>query len=217
MDDECGYNLKSGGNTKSYYSEESKRKMSEAQLGRKPPENAVIASTMRLNSLWQDAEYRQKMCEMNRGENNAMYGMKGELSPFYGRSHNENSKDLVRQSKKQWWAEHTDHFSGNKNPFYGKKHPESVMEEIREKIKARWADPEYKAKFCIKTVQLSLDGQYVCTYGSISEANQAIDSRSAINTAMKKSGGYSCICKGYKWMYESDYLVMIGGDASNAS
>ena len=217
MDDECGYNLKSGGNAKSYYSKESRRKMSEAQLGHKPPENAIIASTMRLNSLWQDAEYRQKMCEMNRGENNAMYGMKGELSPFYGRSHNEDSKDLVRQYKKQWWAEHTDHFLGDKNPFYGKKHSDEIMQIISAKNKEKWKDPEYRKKHCRRVAQFNLNMIYLRMFDSVIDANKSVGCKNAINSAFSKSKSKIVTSAGYKWMYESDYLAMIGGDVENAS
>lgn len=217
MNDLYGYNLKSGGNTKSYYSEESRKKMSLSQIGHPPSPNAIDAARTRLLNLWQQEDYIAKMSEMNRGENNPMYGKTGELSTFYGRSHSEDSKDLVRQAKKLWWSEHGDSFVGEKNPFYGKTHSAGTVQLIAEKNREKWRDPEYRKKYCKPVVQLDLDGNYINRFDSQKESDMSVGSCDAVSAAFRRSQSGTCYAKGYKWMHESCYLAMIGGDVENAS
>ena len=42
-------------------------------------------------------EELNKMSEALRGENNPMYGAKGELNPFFGKHHTEETKDKIRK------------------------------------------------------------------------------------------------------------------------
>lgn len=59
-------------------------------------------------------ETKQKMSKSNSGENNAMYGMKGELSPKFGKPVSEESRNKMAESRK------------------GKKHTEETKQKMRE-------------------------------------------------------------------------------------
>ena len=79
-----------------------------------------------------DEKFRQS--RINRGEKNGMYGSKrcGELNPFYGRTHSEESKKLQSEKIKEWYRK-------NENPRKGKK----MSEEDKSKIAER-NSKEYK-------------------------------------------------------------------------
>jgi group I intron endonuclease len=79
------------------------------------------------------------------GENNPMYGMKGELSPNWGKKHSEETKKKISDSNKGkecYWKgkerpNHSERMKGENNPFYGKKHSEESLNKIREAARTR--------------------------------------------------------------------------------
>lgn len=60
------------------------------------------------------------------GENNPMYGKTGEKSSWWGRSHTEETKKKISESR-------TGKFTGTNHPNYGKKSPENVVQAIKDK------------------------------------------------------------------------------------
>lgn len=55
-----------------------------------------------------------------------------------------------------------------------------------------------------KVVQFTPEGEYICTYNSMTEAGDAIKTNSnSVISAIKRNG----FCRGYLWMYEDDYLI----------
>lgn len=113
-------------------------------------------------NFWEIAH--NEVCELNRGENHAQFGdkytpercqemsdrmkgkMVGELNPFFGRSHTEETKDLIREKRKlQVFTEETikkmqESNSGEGNGFYGKTHTEETKKLISEAIKNHYKD-----------------------------------------------------------------------------
>ena len=84
-----GYNLTHGGEVAKTYSEQTRRKLSEAHKGRKPPnfgKSMSAAQKIKLSEAHKgktlSAEHRRKISERNKGENN----------PFYGKTHTAESR-----------------------------------------------------------------------------------------------------------------------------
>lgn len=72
-------------------------------------------------------ERRKEMSERVKGENNPMYGKYGELNPFFGKNHSEESKEKIKNNKdystyktKEFKEKISNLVKGNKNPMYGR-------------------------------------------------------------------------------------------------
>jgi group I intron endonuclease len=87
-------------------------------------------------------EFKKKLSNKRKGENNHMFGRKGELNPNYGKKHSEERKRKNSESKKGM-------FEKEKNPFYGKKHTDEdrkKMSEIQKVIAKRGSNNHMSAK-----------------------------------------------------------------------
>ncbi len=148
----------------------------------------------------------------------------GENAAWWGRKHTEETKRKMSESahtrpsnrlpKSLEFVQHLREISaGKNNPFFGKKHTDETRKKISEFRK------EYVKTHQSPTmrgaVQMSTAGNYITTFQSIGEAAKSV-SRSYASLSGACSGR-QLTCAGYKWMYESDYLAMIGGDVENAS
>lgn len=148
---ENGYNLTEGGegNVGYAHSEETKRKISEAQKGKHPSEEAKEkmseAQKGEKNHNYgkhHTEETRKKISEAMKGENNPNYGkhiseetkrkmseaLKGEKHPFYGKHLTEETKRKMSETRKGKNA-------GEKHPFYGKHLAEETRKKISEAFK----------------------------------------------------------------------------------
>lgn len=103
IDGDCGYNNKYGGSN-GIHTQETKIKLSEINKGRTVSEETrqkLREAFKGDKSFWwgkkHTTEELNKMSEALRGENNPMYGMKGELNPFFGKHHTEETKDKIRK------------------------------------------------------------------------------------------------------------------------
>lgn len=74
-------------------------------------------------------ETRKKLSIANSGENNAMYGRCGELNPFYGKTHSEETRRILSEK-----------MTGRESTFKGHKHTEQAKQIMREKALARYDD-----------------------------------------------------------------------------
>lgn len=78
-----GYNIDSGGGTGKSLSEETKRKIANGNKGKYVTE-----------------ETREKLSRSLTGDKNPMYGMYGELNPFYGKHHTEETRKILSEKAK---------------------------------------------------------------------------------------------------------------------
>ena len=148
----------------------------------------------------------------------------GESASWWGRKHTAETKAKMSESastrpsnrlpKSPEFVEHLKElFSGENNPFYGRKHSHETLRIMSEKSRLYHQTP--KSPRCISVVKLSKSGELLCSYPSVTDAAIAVDrSHCVISDACR---GVQKTAAGYKWMYESDYLTMIGGDVENAS
>lgn len=132
---EYGYNKRSGG-ANGKHSKESKIKMSRAHKGTKLSfETRLKMSVVRKgtnvgesNPMYGKNPYAnlseeaysnllQFKSRNMTGINNPMYGAYGELNPFYGRQHSEETKKILSEKAKQRLSEH--------NPLKGRKIPQN--------------------------------------------------------------------------------------------
>lgn len=148
------------------------------------------------------------------GESHPMYGVHrcGESAPMYGKHHSEESKAKNRES-------HLGKLAGRNNPNYGGKY--SSSEEVRRKIREKNLGKKMSdnAKFLIRVrlgtpiVQLDLYGAYINRYNSVSEPSSVLHDN---NTKFNRHKISDCCkhkiesYKGYKWMYESEYIELGG-------
>lgn len=73
---------------------------------------------------------RRKISEANKGENNGMYGMRGKLSPCYGKTLSKETKIKISTSIK---GENNPMFGkkGKETPFYGKHHSQEHKDKMK--------------------------------------------------------------------------------------
>lgn len=145
-DPNYGYNKTKGGQNTGYgfYSEEVKNKIRQKALGRKLSE-----------------ETKQKLSILNKGENNARFGIKGELHPCYGRHRTEDEKQRISKNMKEAWSNKTkeeieewkEHmsknhadFSGKNHPLYGVGHTKESKKKMSESHKRYWQNLSQEEK-----------------------------------------------------------------------
>lgn len=100
--------------------------------------NCVLTQTDTLRKSMSE-ETKQKIRESNSGENNYMYGKKGELHHNFGKKASKKTVDKLSNSLKNY-------FSNNVNHFKGKKHKEESKKIMSEKAKGRKWTEEQKLK-----------------------------------------------------------------------
>lgn len=122
---------------------------------------------------------KEKMSEINRGENN----------PMYGKKISEETKKKISESLK------------------GREVSEETKKKISESNKGRTKSENHKNKLRDshekkKVVQLSLNGEFIKVWESIRKTNkEGFDYRHIIKCCKGKAKTH----KGYKWMYYEDY------------
>jgi group I intron endonuclease len=123
-----GYNKTKGGDGGSPNKEVRKR-ISESHKGKK-----LLETT------------KHKLSLLNKGENNAMYGKKGKLSPSYGLKRSNETKEklsnslkghVVNEETKQKMRDNIGDRTGINNPFFNKQHSEETKQKISNKNKGR--------------------------------------------------------------------------------
>lgn len=117
MNRDYGYNFESGGSLNKHISEESRRKMSEATIGRYAGEkNPMYGVHLKLSD-----ERKRELSKRFSGSGNPMYGV--------------HLKATDEQRRRQ-----SERMRGSGNPFYGRKHTEETIKKIsdtRKKTKVR--------------------------------------------------------------------------------
>lgn len=140
-DNKFGYNKKSGGANGKHseesklkmsishkgfrLSEETKRKMSEVRKGKNTGNKNPMYRKNPLNLMPNEAynELMKKKSDNMKGNKNPMYGKCGELNPFYGRKHSDETRKILSQKAKERLSKNNplkgrknDKLSGGNNP-----------------------------------------------------------------------------------------------------
>lgn len=153
-----------------------------------------------------------------------------ENHPMYEKCHSEESKEKMKKSSKLRWTEEARKEVSNRQkermsnpintPWFGKHRSESTKQKmseaaknrsethksrLSESAKKRFEDksnlPDYLK--CKLVIQLTLDGDYITEYPSVSEAfRQTNITTSHISACCK---GKRKSANGYRWMYKEDY------------
>ena len=122
--------------------------------------------------------------------------MKGENNPFYGKTHSEETKELLRQRNAENKHIRSEKLKGENNGMYGKQHTEEMKQylsktskewwtddlkqEQSERVKNQWQDNEYR-----KTQSQSRRARW----SNLSEEQRSAIGKKAVET--KKANGYN--------------------------
>lgn len=89
-------------------------------------------------------EYRSRMSELNSGENNPMYGIRGEKHHSWGNKHTCETKKIISEKTKKRFENHEERerisnsvkewFKDNPNPMKGKKHTKVAKDKMKEAV-----------------------------------------------------------------------------------
>jgi len=132
-----GYNLESGGHKNKHASEESKRKMSEAQSGKHLSKETKRKISEALKGRMFSEEHKKKISESKKGEKNPNFGQKGEKNPNFGKHPSAETRKKISEAHKGmiFSEEHRKKISeANKNPS------EETRKKISEARKKYWAN-----------------------------------------------------------------------------
>lgn len=103
-------------------------------------------------------EYKKRMSVLNSGENNPMYGVRGEDHQSWGKKHSDQTKEIISEKnikrfedpeeRKKISDKLKEYFQHNDNPFKGKKHSKEAIDKMKvalnkNKIKCEYCGNEY--------------------------------------------------------------------------
>lgn len=212
-----GYNLKSGGES-NFLSEETKKKIGEANRGRIMTE-----------------EQRQKLIEMHKGKHlsdehkkKISESLKGEKSVNYG-------KQMSDEQKKKLSEAHKGKLVGKDNPFYGKHHTEETKEKLRKANIGKKLSDEHKKKIseanknpsdeirkrksevqmgeknfkARKIVQLDKDGNFIREWNCMATAANECNINKVVMCNCCKHKPHCKTAGGFRWMYAEEYYNKI--------
>ena len=184
----CGYNMTAGGN-QTIFSEEFKRKMSESRKGQFTGEkNSFYGKHHSEETKNKLSEYHKGKKAWNSGKTN-IYSeetLKKISESCKGRTPWNKGKYLSEETRKKLSESHKC-LIGEKNPFYGKHHSEEARKKNSEAHKK-------------KVNKYNLDGSYIKTYNSVSEA---IKNNTKCSALGKVCNGKAKQAGGFIWKYAS--------------
>ena len=122
--------------------------------------------------------------------------MKGENNPFYGKTHSEETKELIRQRNAETKHIRSEKLKGENNGMYGKQHTEETKQYLSKTSKERWTD-DLKQEQSERVKNQWQDNEYRKTQSQSRKArwsNLSREERSAIGkkaVETKKANGYN--------------------------
>lgn len=183
---ETGYNLRTGGEN-SLMSEESKRKNSEAQKGKKHSEETKLKMSEYHKGKKVSEETKLKLSKRHKGKIISEETKLKISESQKGRKHSEETKRKMSESSKGY-IKSEEHRRNLSESLKGKK----VSEETKKKIS------ESKQK---SVLQYSKDGEFIKEWNSANDASSFFKlNRNAISNAIK----INCKSAGYKWKYKKN-------------
>ena len=123
--------------------------------------------------------------------------MKGENNPFYGKTHSEETKAILKQRNAENKHIRSAKATGEGNPMFGTHHTEESKALISKRFKEYWADPDVKVAASENKKKLWEDPEYrenLTTKRRDRWANMSREERSAIGkkaVETKKANGYN--------------------------
>ena len=179
-----GYNITFGGEGTTGWipSEETRKKISKAQKGRKLSEEHKRKIGENSKSMWENEKYRNKMSEKKKGENN----------PNYGKHHSEETKKKISKSQKGKYI-------GKNHPMYGKNPRDYMSEDAkREHDRKLSGKNNYGAKavICITTNKIFYTITEGAKYYGCQKTNIASCCKGKYKSAGKLSDGTKLV-----WRY----------------
>jgi group I intron endonuclease len=170
-----GYNLREGGGSCGKLSEETKRRISEAQRGNIRTEETKHKISETLTGIIRTEETKQRMSDSKKGDKHPLFGKtasedtKQKMSESrLGKVSSEETKQRLSESKK-----------GDKNPMYGKN-----------------GEKNHNSK---KIYQYDLDGNFIRSYEACEEAGRYLN-KNGSNISMCARGDRPT-AYGFKWSY----------------
>ena len=209
-----GYNISKGGDLGGYgveVSEETRRKISDANKGRIVSEETRQKISQSEKGKFVSEETKQKLSEALRGK------YVGENHPLYGIPHSNEHKQKNREThigkraseetKRKMSLSHKDRLKDPKNhPNYGRHLSEEHKRNLSKANKGKILSEEHKQKLreasSIPVVQLTMDNQYICEHPSAKVAEEITGIAGHITCCCngnRKSAG------GFRWMRKEDY------------
>jgi hypothetical protein len=184
-----GYNLKGGGSN-GKPSEETKRKMREAQLGEKNHAYGKMPSE----------ETKQKMSEINIGKIVSEETKKKLREANIGKTLSEEHKQKISEANtgkirtEEVKQKLGDARLGEKNNMYGKTHTKEAKQKMSESKKGK---KSHRSK---KVYQYDTEGNFIRSFESCEEASFLFDKKDASNIRVC-ARGRGTTAYGFKWSY----------------
>ena len=218
-----GYNLKEGGGNRGKLSEESKQKMSEANIGEKnhnygktpSEETKQKMSEANLGKTHSD-ETKQKMREAKLGKKcsdetkqKIREAKLGDKNHNYGKTPSEETKQKMREAhlgkthseetKQKLREANIGKTHSENHPMFGKTPSKETKQKMRE---AQIGEKNHSSK---RVYQYDLEGTFVNSFGSVGEAERHLKKdRTHISSCAR---GERKTAQGFKWSYEESFVI----------
>jgi group I intron endonuclease len=167
-----GYNLREGGGSNGKMSEETKKRIGTARLGKTHTEKSKRKISESQFGKTLTCETKQKMSEARRGEKSHMFGI----------TKSEETKRKLSEAMR-----------GEKNHMYGKTHTDESKQKISEATKGE-NNPMAK-----RVYQYAMDDNFVRSFGTSEEAGQYV--KGCGSNISKCARGDRKTAYGFKWSY----------------
>lgn len=192
-----GYNIDLGGKSKGRCSEETKKKISKVQRGRKQRPETIQKRIASRKGYHHSIITKQKISNANKGHKISDRQKEFLRMINTGRKHTQEEIEKQRKSIKASWTPErrklaSDRQKGSNCNFYGKKWSTEEIKHLQDINRGE------KSVLSKKVGQFDLQGNLICTFGSAREAGRAGFTASGITGVCR---GEKHTHKGFIWKY----------------